>query len=400
MSWPIILVVSLVLVNCMLTVLLFLQNHREKQSPVSQRLEGLERAMRAEFSTSRQEAGQAAKSHRDELAVSLERIRQSNDQQMAALRDTVQRSLRELQEDNNRKLEQMRATVDEKLQTTLERRLGDSFKLVSERLELVHQGLGEMQNLASGVGDLKRVLSNVKTRGILGEIQLESILEQLLAPEQYDKNVATKRGGREQVEFAVKLPGRDSQDGPVYLPIDAKFPLDMYHALVDAYEQGHAANIETAAKALDGAIRRSARDIRGKYLDPPHTTDFAIMFLPVEGLYAEVVRRPQLLEQLQRDFKVNVAGPTTLAALLNSLQLGFRTLAIEQRSSEVWQVLGAVKTEFEKFGGVLGKTQERLNQASNELDTLIGVRTRQIQRKLRTVQELTSGDPESFLDED
>ena len=313
-----------------------------------------------------------------------------NEQKLEAIRGTMEKKITDLTADNNRQLTEMRQTVDEKLQKTLEDRISQSFKLVSERLEQVYKGLGEMQNLAAGVGDLKKVLTNVKTRGILGEVQLGAILEQILAPDQYEENVRTKSTGSERVEFAVKLPG--DGDGIVWLPIDAKFPGDAYAALVEAYESGDAAAIELAAKNLERVIKSEARDIRDKYVEPPYTTDFGIMFLPFEGLYAEVVRRG-LLEVLQRDYKINIAGPTTMAALLNSLQMGFKTLAIQKHSSEVWDVLGAVKTEFDKFGTVLEATQARINQANAELDKLIGTRTRSIQRKLRGVTSL--GDREA-----
>lgn len=295
----------------------------------------------------------------------------------------------ELTRSTEENLEKMRITVDEKLQNTLEKRLGESFKMVNDRLEQVYKGLGEMQNLATGVGDLKKVLSNVKTRGVLGEIQLERILEQFLAPDQYDKNVITKKGSRETVEFAIKLPGKDEYNDIVYLPLDAKFPLDIYNKLVDAYEEGNQNNIDTLSKELEKFIKKSAKDIRDKYIDPPNTTEFGILFLPTEGLYAEVIKRQQLIEDLQRDYKINITGPTTLVALLNSLQMGFKTLAIEKHSSEVWRVLGAVKTEFAKFETVLNATQNKLNQASSELDKLVGTRTRQINRKLQSVEELS-----------
>ena len=313
-----------------------------------------------------------------------------NEQKLEAIRGTMEKKLTDLTADNNRQLAEMRQTVDEKLQKTLEDRISQSFKLVSERLEQVYKGLGEMQNLAAGVGDLKKVLSNVKTRGILGEVQLSAILEQILAPEQYEENVRTRSTGSERVEFAVKLPGEG--DSVVWLPIDAKFPGDAYAALVDAYDSGDAAAVDAAAKNLERIIKSEARDIHEKYVEPPYTTDFDIMFLPFEGLYAEVVRRG-LLEVLQRDYKINIAGPTTMAALLNSLQMGFKTLAIQKHSSEVWDVLGAVKTEFDKFGTVLEATQARINQANAELDKLIGTRTRSIQRKLRGVTSL--GDREA-----
>lgn len=308
----------------------------------------------------------------------------------------IEKRMHDMQEDNAKKLEQMRATVDEKLQKTLEDRISQSFKLVSERLEQVYKGLGEMQSLATGVGDLKKVLSNVKTRGILGEIQLGAILEQILSPEQYDTEVATIPNSTNVVEFAVKLPGDDN--GFIYLPIDSKFPGDKYSTLVDAYDSGDQTAIETAAKDLERSIKLFAKDIREKYVEVPYTTDFGIMFLPFEGLYAEVVRRG-LIEELQEKYKIVIAGPTTMAALLNSLQMGFKTLAIQKRSSEVWQVLGAVKTEFDNFATVLDETRKRLEQANNSLDKLVGVRTRQIQRKLRSVTSLADAETRLLLDD-
>ena len=318
-----------------------------------------------------------------------------NEQKLENIRISMEKQIGRLNEDNRQQLEQMRQTVDEKLQKTLEERISRSFQLVSERLEQVYKGLGEMQNLAAGVGDLKKVLSNVKTRGILGEVQLGAILEQILTPEQYEENVRTKSTGNERVEFAVKLPGDDN--GTVWLPIDAKFPGDAYAKLVDAYELGDPAAVEEAAKNLERIIKSEAKDIHDKYIEPPYTTDFGIMFLPFEGLYAEVVRRG-MLETLQRDYKVNIAGPTTMAALLNSLQMGFRTLAIQKRSGEVWNVLGAVKTEFDKFGNVLESAQARINQANAELDKLIGVRTRSIVRKLKGVTALTQDESRQLLE--
>ncbi|MDA8387416.1 MAG: DNA recombination protein RmuC [Nitrospiraceae bacterium] len=313
---------------------------------------------------------------------------QTVEKKLEGVREAVEARLKSIQEDTGLKLEKMRETVDEKLHKTLEQRLGESFRLVSERLEQVHKGLGDMQSLAVGVGDLKKMLSNVKTRGIHGEIQLGNILEQILAPEQYERNVMTKKGARENVEFAVRLPGRDREGSVIYLPIDSKFPLEAYYSLVEAYEQGNPSLMEEASKLLEQTIKKSAKDIRDKYLDPPGTTDFGIMFLPIEGLYAEVVRRPGLFEVLQREYRVTITGPTTLAAFLNSLQMGFSTLAIEKRSSEVWKILGAVKTEFDRFGEVLKRAQGRLSQTSRELDTLVGVRSRQIQARLRNIQQL------------
>jgi len=306
----------------------------------------------------------------------------------------IDQKVNQMQENNNKKLDEMKATVDEKLQKTLEDKISQSFKLVSERLEQVYKGLGEMQNLATGVGDLKKVLTNVKSRGILGEIQLGAILEQILSPEQYETNVATKPKSTNVVEFAVKLPG--DEDGVVYLPIDSKFPGDAYSNLLEAYELGDQDKIDTCAKELVRMIKVCAKDIREKYIYPPFTTEFGIMFLPFEGLYAEVVRRG-LIEELQDKYKIVIAGPTTMAALLNSLQMGFKTLAIQKRSSEVWQVLGAVKTEFDNFAAVLSDTQKRLEQANDSLDKLVGVRTRQIQRKLSSVTSLTEVESKLLL---
>ncbi|MBU1368397.1 MAG: DNA recombination protein RmuC [Bacteroidetes bacterium] len=297
------------------------------------------------------------------------------------------------------KLEKMRETVDEKLQKTLETRLGQSFELVSKQLESVQKGLGEMQTLANDVGGLKRVLSNVKTRGVLGEIQLGNILEQILAPEQYETNVKTKRSSGDHVEFAIKLPGRDEDGGSVYLPIDAKFPQEAYHLLQTAYDEGNMVKVDEAVKILVRSIKTFAKDIRDKYLDPPYTTDFGIMFLPIEGLYAEVIRHTDLVEQLQREFKIIVTGPTTLAAILNSLQMGFKTLAIQKRSSEVWRILGEVKTEFGKFGDVLKKAQQKITEANTEIDRLVTTRTNVLTRKLRAVQELPAAEDNKLIDE-
>lgn len=310
-----------------------------------------------------------------------------NEQKLENIRHSVEKRLEYLQTDNNRQLEKMRETVDEKLQKTLEEKMNKSFSLVNERLEQVYKGLGEMQNLAVGVGDLKKVLSNVKTRGILGEIQLKSILSEILSPEQYEENIATKKGSKNVVEFAIKLPADD--DSVVYLPIDSKFPGDTYANLRDAIEKGDKDEIESSVKVLVATIKSEAKDIHDKYIDPPNTTEFAIMFLPFEGLYSEVVNRG-LVEVLQRDYKVNIAGPSTMAALLNSLQMGFKTLAVQKRSAEVWKVLGGVKQEFDKFNDVLVQTQQRLDQANKELDKLVGVRTRQIQRKLKNIQSPTT----------
>lgn len=334
----------------------------------------------------------------DIFAIQLGSLTKTNDQKLEQLRKTVEERLLLIQQDNGQKLDQMRATVDEKLSATLEQRLGESFKLVSERLEAVHKGLGEMQTLASGVGDLKKVLTNVKTRGIWGEIQLGNLLEQILTPEQYATNVTTKAGSNERVEFAIKLPARDGHDSIIWLPIDAKFPMEDYERLVEAQDQGNLSRIEEFGKSLENRIKLEGKTIRDKYIDPPNTTDFGILFLPVEGLYAEVLRRPGLCEILQREYKVVITGPTTLAALLNSLQMGFRTLAIEKRSSEVWTLLSAVKTEFGKFVEVLEKTQKKLQEASNTIETATR-KSRTIARKLKSVQSLPAHEAESLLEQ-
>ncbi|MFB3853846.1 MAG: DNA recombination protein RmuC [Vicinamibacterales bacterium] len=317
----------------------------------------------------------------------LHALTESNERKLEAVRTAVEDRLRSLQEDNAARLEQVRVTVDERLQGTLEARLSESFRAVSERLEQVHRGLGEMQALASGVGDLKRVLTNVKTRGTWGEVQLGALLEQVLTPDQYESNVATCEGSGERVEFAIRLPGRDGSDRPVWLPIDAKFPLEDYQRLLEAADRGDGEGVEQASRQLEARVRSFARDIRTKYLDPPHTTDFAILYLPTEGLYAEVLRRPGLTDALQRDARVVAAGPTTIWAILNSLQMGFRTLAIEKRSSEVWAVLGAVKTHFGRFGELLSGVQKKLQEATNKMDG-VARQSRSIERKLREVQEL------------
>ena len=335
------------------------------------------------------------------FAQQLARLTQSNDQRFEQLRLSVETRLGAIQADNAQRLEEMRKTVDEKLHATLEQRLGDSFKLVSDRLEQVHKGLGEMQSLAAGVGDLKKVLSNVKTRGTWGEVQLEALLEQLLTAEQYARNVATRPMSGERVEFAIRLPGREvghRDTSPVWLPIDAKFPLEDYQRLLEAQERSDPLSVEAAAKALDVRLREEAKKIREKYVEPPHTTDFAILYLPTEGLYAEALRRPGLVETLQREYRITLAGPTTLAALLNSLQMGFRTLAIERRSSEVWAVLGAVKTEFGKFGEALDATRKKLEQATKSIESA-GVRTRQIERKLKGVEALPAIEAQACLGE-
>lgn len=333
----------------------------------------------------------------DSFAKQLTELTLMNEHKLEHVRRTVEQKLTDLQADNSAKLEQMRATVDEKLHQTLEQRLGESFKLVSDRLELVHKGLGEMQNLASGVGDLKKVLMNVKTRGVMGEIQLGNILQQTLSLEQYRTQAQVKSGSAERVDFAVILPGKDEDGGQVLLPIDAKFPLEDYQRLLDAEEAGDLALAATAQKLLDIRIKSEAKSIQDKYLNPPQTTDFALMFLPIEGLYAEVLRRPGLWELLQRDYRVVVTGPTTITALLNSLQMGFRTLAIQKRSSEVWKVLGAVKTEFGKFGDILDKTKKKLEEATHTMENA-STRSRAIERRLRLVESVPDNEVSKILE--
>lgn len=340
-----------------------------------------------------QQLGTTTQTNEQKLGILTESI----EKKLEALRGIIDARLKQIQDDNTKQLDQMRATVDEKLQGTLEKRLGESFKQVSERLEQVHQGLGEMQALATGVGDLKKVLTNVKTRGGWGEVQLEALLEQILSPKQYEKNVHPKEGSGHVVEFAIKLPGRGDGAGEfIWLPIDAKFPMEDYQRLVDAQEKANIEAVEEAAKLLAKSIKNSAKEICDKYICPPNTTDFAILFLPTEGLYAEVIRRVDLVDTIQRDFRVVVAGPATFAALLNSLQMGFRTLAIQERSSEVWKLLGAVKTEFGKYGTILEKVKTKLVQASNTMDDAAR-RSRAIERKLRSVEELPVADAKNLL---
>lgn len=401
----IIIIVLLVIAVVMLGIVILNQLKKASDNSNSEEFKRLEQTIRNEQSALRQELTSSTQmsvknlgdmiaasqntyaiSQSKSLAQLEERLKTfslTNEQQLDNIRHSVENRLNYIQEDNNKKLEEMRKTVDERLQQSIEEKMNRSFSLVNERLEQVYKGLGEMQSLAVGVGDLKKVLSNVKTRGILGEIQLSAILSEILSPEQYEENVATKKGSKNVVEFAVKLPSDD--DKFIYLPIDSKFPGDTYAALRDAIDEGDKIKIDLAAKALITRIKSEAKDIHDKYIDPPYTTEFAIMFLPFEGLYSEAVNRG-LVEILQRDYKVNIAGPSTMAALLNSLQMGFKTLAVQKRSAEVWEILGAVKQEFDKFGDVLEATQQRLDQANKELDKLVGVRTRQIQRKLKDVQ--------------
>lgn len=337
----------------------------------------------------------SGKQNREELALSLK----SFEAKVDGMKESVEKRLSAIQEDNSAKLEKMRETVDEKLHKTLETRLGESFKLVSERLELVQKGLGEMQNLATGVGDLKKVLSNVKTKGVLGEYQLGAILEQLLTPAQYESNVKTKKGSNDLVEFAVKIPSKDDSSRTLWLPIDAKFPTEDYTRLMTAYDIADISEIEAGTKALKNKIELFAKEINKKYIDPPNTTDFGIMFLPFEGLFAEVLRIPGLFESIQRTYKITITGPTTISAFLSSLQMGFRSLAVEKRTSEIWELLGTVKSEFGKFGDVLEKTKQKLDAASKEIDSA-GVRSRAIERQLRDVQELPAGTAKKLLVED
>jgi DNA recombination protein RmuC len=388
---------------------------------------GVEETVRKELRLGREESAKAAKDLREEVSAGqkfsldtmvrtigemsksqnhqlnsiarlIQELTESNRTGIEKLRTTIDTQLKQLQESNEKKLDQMRETVDEKLQTTLEKRLGQSFKLVSERLEAVQHGLGEMQNLATGVGDLKRVLTNVKARGTWGEVQLGALLEQTLTPDQYDKNVRTRADSQERVEYAIRLPGQDDNpESCVWMPIDSKFPQEDYLKLVEAADTADVDAVQKATAALLRSVHSSAKEIRDKYLNPPATTDFAIMFLPTEGLYAEVLRQPGQVEKIQQDYRIVVAGPTTLSAILSSLRIGFRTLAIEKRSSEVWKVLAAVKTEFGKFGHVLKTVKRQLNAASNTIDQT-GVRTRVMERKLRTVQELPSEESTEILE--
>lgn len=332
----------------------------------------------------------------DTLSTQLQSLSEGNARRMHEVRGTLETQLTQLQESNLAKLEEMRRTVDEKLQHTLETRLGESFKQVADRLEQVHQGLGQMQSLAQGVGDLQRVLTNVKTRGMFGEIQLESLLEQVLTTDQFGKQVETKPRSNQRVDFAVRFPGRSADGTPVWLPIDAKFPRDDYERLLDAHERADAAGAEAAAKALESRIRTEAKAIADSYLAPPHTTDFAILFLPIESLYAEVLRRPGLMDSLQRDHRVTLAGPTTLLAMLNSLHMGFRTLALEQQASEVWKVLGAVKTEFERYGTWVEKIREQVRKASDTLE-IATTRTNQMRRALKVVESLPESEAQALI---
>jgi DNA recombination protein RmuC len=430
MSLPLIVILCLVIIILVIqtVILIRISTPREDFSGLISRIEMLDRAMEGvekrlkdEFKVNREESGTLARESRKELMEAFRELQKSLTESMAhafkefreSFNASVQ-SFNELQrqkfgqmeqqqqkliDSTEKRLEEMRITVDEKLQKTLNERIGQSFETVGKQLQAVQEGLGEMRNLAQDVGGLKKVLSNVKQRGGIGEVQLGMLLEQMLAPDQFEANVRTKAGSSEMVEFAIKLPGREEIGKHVYLPVDAKFPKDVYETLIDAYDTADAAAIETATKSLEQTIKKMARDIRDKYLDPPNTTDFAIMFLPFEGIYAEVIRRSSLMDQLQREFRVVVTGPTTLAAILNSLQMGFRTLHLQKRSSEVWTILGAVKTEFEKFGGLLEKAQKNITSAGGAIDELMGKRTSAINRKLREVQSLPAAESSGIIPE-
>ena len=419
------LTISLIVLNLVLTAYLLI---RLKSNDSSAMMDKTRELLAKELKENRTELTSSLKDNREEMAKGIDNLTTKLEEKLAAIsgiiktnakedREQLSASLKDFNELHKQKfnemalkqdklvettgerLEKMRETVDEKLHKTLEERLGRSFKLVSERLEAVQKGLGEMQTLASGVGDLKKVLTNVKTRGVLGEIQLGNILEQIMAPEQYEQNVKTKKGSDAHVEFAIKLPGKGNSGASVYLPIDAKFPQEDFIRLQTAYDVADPVAIDKANKSLMKSIKNFAKDIRGKYIDPPNTTDFGIMFLPIEGLFAEVARQPEMITMLQREYKIIVAGPTTLAAMLNSLQMGFKTLAIQKRSSEVWEILGGVKTEFGKFGDVLERAQKKITEANNDLDKLVGTRTRAMMRNLKGVEELPSPGDSDALDE-
>jgi DNA recombination protein RmuC len=423
----IILLVILILISIAILLMQIIKKSSSHEKKIHELLtlidrdqERIEKSVRDEISRNRIENAQILKDTREELRESFKIFNESTDKRMSdfsgrqtesfelfskklteltdknefkieQVRQTVEGKLENIQKDNSEKLEKMRQTVEEKLENTLEKRLGEKFKLVSDWLEQVNKGLGEMQNLASGVGDLKKVLTNVKSRGTWGEVQLSNLLEQILIPEQYVLNVCTKKGSSERVEFAIKIPGKDEKVEYIWLPIDAKFPIEDYQKLIEAQENADIEMIEKLGKALEARIKSEAKDIKDKYLDPPYTTDFAILFLPVEGLYAEVIRRAGLVEYLQGSCRVVIAGPTTIAALLNSLQMGFKTLAIEKRTSEVWEILGTVKKEFGKFGDILDKTRKKLQEATNNIESATS-KTRSIERKLNKVQALPSGE--------
>ncbi len=398
--------IILTILNIILVAILLLRRTDNVVSQLSGSFESIqknqertERIVREDIAKNRDEVRESLRSSTDSFSKQIFSLTQMNEEKLEKLREVMAKQMQSLQEDNSRKLEQMRATVDEKLHETLEKRLGESFKIVSERLEKVHEGLGEMQNLASGVGDLKKVLTNVKTRGTWGEIQLGALLEQILTADQYEVNVVTKqgKGSRDPVEFAIKFPGKDGQS--VLMPIDAKFPKEDYERLMQAQDEADVTVIEESGKAIEAKIKLEARKIRDKYIDPPHTTDFGVLYLPTEGLFAEVLRRKGLCEFLQREYRITVAGPTTIAAMLNSLQMGFRTLAVEKRAGEVWNLLSVVKTEFGKFGTILEKTHDKLRQASESIETAAR-KSRTIEKKLKKVQELPASNQTPSIERD
>ncbi len=382
-----IIIATLLIVNIVITLTKSNKNEIER----------VENIIRMEMKSNREEISSEIRNLRNELAQTLYNNQRANNDIQKEKFEVMSRQQDALIKSTEKRLDEMRIMVEEKLQKTLNERIGQSFELVRNQLENVQKGLGEMKSLAQDVGGLKKVLTNVKTRGTFGEVQLSALLDQMLSPEQYQANVKTKKNATEFVEFAIILPGKDDVDGTIYLPIDAKFPKDIYEQYYDAYEAGDAALIDSSSKQLEATIKKMAKDIHDKYLDPPFTTDFAIMFLPFENIYAEVIRRTALVEYLQKEMKVIVTGPTTLGAILNSLQMGFRTLAIQKRTSEVWKVLGAVKTEFGKFGGMLEKVQKNLQNAGDQLDEMIGKRTKAIERKLRQVEEMPEAESSMML---
>lgn len=393
----ILVVINVITLAIVFRLTLLIRHQNRYELTIREELRRSEESLREEFRRNREEFNRLSGEGRKEQSQAFNTLTTTINQQLQYIGKNNEERMEKMRADNNTMLERMRQTVDEKLNKTLEDRLGQSFKMVSERLELVHKGLGEMHELANGVGDLKKVLTNVKTRGIFGEIQLSVILNQILTPSQFAQNVSVKEGSKEAVEFAIKLPGK-AEDETMWLPIDSKFPMDIYHNLLNAYESGGASDIQESIKQLASSIKFNARTISEKYINPPYTADFAIMFLPVEGLFAEVVRNSSLVEEVYRNYKIIITGPTTVSALLNSFQLGFKTLAIEKRSNEVWKLLAAVKTEFAKFGDVLEKTKTKLNQASNELDSLVGVRTRAIQQKLKGIEQISADEATNMLD--
>jgi len=427
-----IILTAIIIIQIIILVMIFRRRSKDNSGEIKYLIENtdkniqrIEQSTREEISKIRDELNSSSKNNREELMNSfgnfnriisdkigevtglqkdslnrfseqLKGLTDTNMRNLENMRQTIESNLKEMQRDNGEKLEKMRQTVDEKLHNTLEKRLGESFKLVSDRLEQVHKGLGEMQTLATGVGKLEKVLSNVKTRGVLGEYQLETLLEQILTPDQYSRNVKTKSTGNNFVEFAIKFPGKMGNEEYIWMPVDSKFPIEDYQILIDAYEKTDMTTVEEKKKSLINRIKSSAKDIYEKYIDPPGTTDFGIMFLPIEGLYAEVLREPGIMEYLQRNYKVVMTGPSTLAAFLNSLRMGFSTLAIEKRASDIWELLGAVKTEFKNFGDILDKTKKKLDEASNVIDTA-GRKSRQIEKKLKDVQELPKGKSGSIV---